>query len=187
MTTVKDKSLTDLWFEGIYGSSVPNVRNSILSVTPPIQAPLSMTSSCVSGIEPRIPECEHEFQEGHMLLSSPPQKRCTKCHKLFPYDWKKPGPKYYVKGTSMIDQLQRRIQSAVHDYTYANYSQRYSSSDYTTEINDAEIRLTELVSLANDAGVADKISRNVSGYLNINVDLNRRFKLQNKVEGEKYE
>ena len=122
-----------------------------------------------------------------MLLSSPPQKRCTKCHKLFPYDWKKPGPKYYVKGTSMIDQLQRRIQSAVHDYTYANYSQRYSSSDYTTEIDDAEIRLTELVSLANDAGVADKISRNVSGYLNINVDLNRRFKLQNKVEGEKYE
>ncbi len=187
MTTMKDKSLTDLWFEGIYGSSVPNVRNSILSVTPPIQAPLSMTSSCVSGIEPHIPECEHEFQEGRMLLSSPPQKRCTKCHKLFPYDWKKPGPKYYVKGTSMIDQLQRRIQSAVHDYTYANYSQRYSSSDYTAEINDAEIRLTELVSLANDAGVADKISRNVSGYLNINVDLNRRFKLQNKVEGEKYE
>ena len=187
MTTMKDKSLTDLWFEGIYGSSVPNVRNSILSVTPPIQAPLSMASSCVSGIEPHIPECEHEFQEGRMLLSSPPQKRCTKCHKLFPYDWKKPGPKYYVKGTSMIDQLQRRIQSAVHDYTYANYSQRYSSSDYTAEINDAEIRLTELVSLANDAGVADKISRNVSGYLNINVDLNRRFKLQNKVEGEKYE
>ena len=187
MTTMKDKSLTDLWFEGIYGSSVPNVRNSILSVTPPIQAPLSMTSSCVSGIEPHIPECEHEFQEGRMLLSSPPQKRCTKCHKLFPYDWKKPEPKYYVKGTSMIDQLQRRIQSAVHDYTYANYSQRYSSSDYTTEINDAEIRLTELVSLANDAGVADKISRNVSGYLNINVDLNHRFKLQNKVEGEKYE
>jgi hypothetical protein len=184
---MKDKSLTDLWFEGIYGSSVPNVRNSILSVTPPIQAPLSMASSCVSGIEPHIPECEHEFQEGRMLLSSPPQKRCTKCHKLFPYDWKKPGPKYYVKGTSMIDQLQRRIQSAVHDYTYANYSQRYSSSDYTGEINEAEIRLTELVSLANDAGVADKISRNVSGYLNINVDLNRRFKLQNKVEGEKYE
>lgn len=187
MTTMTDKSLTDSWFEGIYGSNVPNVRNSILAVTPPIQAPLSMTTGCVSGIEPRIPECEHEFQEGRMLLSSPPQKRCTKCHKLFPYDWKKPGPKYYVKGTSMIDQLQRRIQSAVHDYTYANYSQRYSSSDYTAEINDAEIRLAELVSLANDAGVADKISRNVSGYLNINVDLNRRFKLQNKVEGEKYE
>ena len=187
MTTMKDKSLTDLWFEGIYGSSVPNVRNSILSVTPPIQAPLSMTSSCVSGIEPHIPECEHEFQEGRMLLSSPPQKRCTKCHKLFPYDWKKPEPKYYVKGTSMIDQLQRRIHSAVYDYTLGNYSQRYSSADYSEDIKEAEIRLFELVALANDSGVADKLSRNVSGYLNINVDLNRRFKLQNKVEGEKYE
>lgn len=181
------KSLAEQWLDGVYGPTAPELKHAILAVTPPIEAPLSLTTSCVSGIEPRIPECEHEFQEGRMLLSSPPQKRCTKCHKLFPYDWKKPEPVYYQRGTSMIDQLQRRIQSAVHDYTYANYSQRYSSSDYTAEINEAEIRLTELVSLANDAGVADKISRNVSGYLNINVDLNRRFKLQNKVEGEKYE
>ena len=181
------KSLAEQWFNGVYGQPAPELKHSILVATPPVQAPLSLTTGCVSGIEPRIPECEHEFQEGCMLLSNPPQKRCTKCHKLFPYDWKKPEPVYYQRGTSMIDQLQRRIQSAVHDYTYANYSQRYSSSDYTDEINEAEIRLTELVSLANDAGVADKISRNVSGYLNINVDLNRRFKLQNKVEGEKYE
>lgn len=181
------KSLAEQWMEGVYGPNPPKVRNTILTATPPIQAPLSMTNNCVSGIEPRIPECNHEFQEGHMLLSSPPQKRCTKCHKLFPDDWKKPEPKYYVKGTSMIDQLQRRIHSAVYDYTLGNYSQRYSSADYSEDIKEAEIRLFELIALANDCGVADKLSRNVSGYLNINVDLNLSFKLQNTVEGEKYE
>ena len=181
------KSLAEQWLEGVYGPNPPKSRNTILTATMPMEPPLRMTTNCVSGIEPRIPECEHEFQEGLMLLSSPPQKRCTLCHKLFPYDWKKPEPKYYVKGTSMIDQLQRRIHSAVYDYTLGNYSQRYSSADYSEDIKDAEIRLFELVALANDSGVADKLSRNVSGYLNINVDLNRSFKLQNTVEGEKYE
>ena len=181
------KSLAEQWLEGVYGPNPPKARNTILTATMPMEAPLRMTTNCVSGIEPRIPECNHEFQEGRMLLSSPPQKRCTLCHKLFPYDWKKSEPKYYVKGTSMIDQLQRRIHSAVYDYTLGNYSQRYSSADYSEDIKEAEIRLFELVALANDSGVADKLSRNVSGYLNINVDLNRSFKLQNTVEGEKYE
>lgn len=181
------KSLAEQWLEGVYGPNPPKSRNTILTATMPMEAPLRMTTKYVTGIEPHIPECEHEFQEGRMLLSSPPQKRCTLCHKLFPYDWKKPEPKYYVKGTSMIDQLQRRIHSAVYDYTLGNYSQRYSSADYSEDIKEAEIRLFELVALANDSGVADKLSRNVSGYLNINVDLNRSFKLQNTVEGEKYE
>ena len=181
------KSLAEQWLEGVYGPNPPKSRNTILTATMPMEAPLRMTTKYVTGIEPHIPECEHEFHEGRMLLSSPPQKRCTLCHKLFPYDWKKPEPKYYVKGTSMIDQLQRRIHSAVYDYTLGNYSQRYSSADYSEDIKEAEIRLFELVALANDSGVADKLSRNVSGYLNINVDLNRSFKLQNTVEGEKYE
>lgn len=180
-----DKSLSDPWFIDDCGLDFPIARNTILTAPMPKEVPLQMTTGCVSGIEPRIPECVHKF-DGTMLLSAPPQKRCKKCHKLFPWDWKPPSL-YFIQGTSMIDQLQRRINSAVHDYTYANYSNRYSSSNYQQEINEAETRIFELVGLANDAGVADKIARNVPGYLNINVDLNNRFKLQNTVEGEKYE
>lgn len=67
------------------------------------------------------------------------------------------------------DAVELRIDKAVYDLTYSNYCQRYSSGDYSQEIDEAETRLRELCYILNLTNA--NIDKNRKGYLSINVDL----------------
>lgn len=71
---------------------------------------------------------------------------------------------------SQHDNFIKRLEKHVYDYTYADYSNTYSSGDYSDDMNIAKIKINELIEVAKILFI--DLPDEVVGYIGLTYTIN---------------